>query len=73
MAISPGFFQRLGMSLAVLQAVKDRGFLHRDIRQAHQLARLNSYPTSRQEVSMSISPVLIATVRQRFRSRCHLL
>ena len=47
--INPGLFQCVSMGLAVRQAVKDRGFLHRDIQQTHQLARLNSYPTSRQE------------------------
>ena len=37
------------MSLAVWQTVKGRRFLHRDVEQAHQLARFHFQPTSSQE------------------------
>ncbi|SAG72925.1 Uncharacterised protein [Enterobacter cloacae] len=38
---NPCLLQCISMSLAVLQAMKGRRFLHRDIQQANQLACLN--------------------------------
>ncbi len=61
--------QRIRVLLAVLVLVEVNRLTQRDIQQPHQLPGFGPASGARDEGFQSISPVLIATVRQRFKSR----
>jgi hypothetical protein len=62
-------FESIGMVFTIGMLMETHCPAHRDIQQANQLARFSLTAGAGDEVSRSISPVLMATVRQRFRSR----